>query len=293
MSEFNSEVTASYAWHNGAPIGFDGGLSLNSRALWYGDGVFETIAIQEGHPIKLDLHLDRLERSADAADLSLPEGREELSREILRAAIQFGGSGILRFMLYRGGGLGLVEEGPTERILIVQSMPKIPESIYLEGVKIKLRAITLPDKNPRKSLNWSNTILELRKARKQNFDDVLMHNKDDGILEATSANIFFMGRQGDLLEVATPPITTGILPGTTRQILIDLLLRAKIPVTERLIFPEELPRFDEAFLTSTIKGLVPIHKINSQALYTLRPKATFKEVNRLFQTWLSLQKNKF
>lgn len=293
MSKFNSEVTASYAWHNGVPIGFDGGLSLNSRALWYGDGVFETIAILEGHPIKLDLHLDRLERSADAADLPLPEAREELSREILRAAIQFGGSGILRFMLYRGGGLGLVEEGPTERILIVQSMPQIPESIYLEGVKIKLRAITLPDKNPRKSLNWSNTILELRKARKQNFDDVLMHNLDDGLLEATSANIFFMGRQGDLLEVATPPLTTGILPGTTRQILIDLLQRAKIPVTERLIFPEELPRFDEAFLTSTIKGLVPIHKINSQALYTLRPKATFKEVNRLFQTWLSLQKNKF
>ena len=82
MSKFNTEVTASYAWHNGAPIGFDGGLSLNSRALWYGDGVFETIAIQEGHPIKLDLHLDRLERSADAADLPLPEAREPITTSL-------------------------------------------------------------------------------------------------------------------------------------------------------------------------------------------------------------------
>ena len=293
MSEINSLITKCYAWHNGSPIGFDHGLSLNNRALWYGDGVFETIAIRDAHPIKLHLHLDRLERSADAADLPLPADREELSREILRAALTFNGSGILRLMLYRGGDLGLLEEGPTERILILQPLPKIPESIYLEGVKIKLRPFSPPDKNPRKSLNWSNTILELRKARKQNFDDLLMYNHDDGILEATSANIFFLGRQGDLLEVATPPLTTGILPGTTRQILMELLHRAKIPVTERLIFPDELPRFDEAFLTSTIKGLVPIQKINSQTLYTLRPKATFHEVNRLFQTWLSLQKNPF
>ncbi|MEI8025451.1 MAG: aminotransferase class IV [Pseudomonadota bacterium] len=293
MSEISPDITRSYAWHNGSPIGFDHGLRLNSRALWYGDGVFETIAIQDSHPIKLSLHLDRLERSADAADLPLPAEREELSREILRAALTSNGNGILRIMLYRGGDLGLLEEGPTERLLIVQPMPKIPESIYLEGIRMKLRPITLPDKNPRKSLNWSNTILDLRKVRKQNFDDVLMHNQDDGILEASAANIFFLGRQGDLLEVATPPLTTGILPGTTRQILMELLHRAKIPVTERLIFPDELPRFDEAFLTSTIKGLVPIQQINSQTLYTLRPKATFHDINRLFQTWLSLQKNPF
>jgi branched-subunit amino acid aminotransferase/4-amino-4-deoxychorismate lyase len=173
--------------------------------------------------------------------------------------------------------------------MMIQAAPRVSESIYKEGIKIKLRPFTFQDKNPRKSLDWSHAILELRKARQQNFDDILMFNQEDGILEASSANIFFLGRQGDLLEVATPPLSTGILPGTTRHVLIELLHRAKIPVTERLIFPDELPRFDEAFLTSTIKGLVPIQKINSQSLFTLRPHSTFREFERLFQTWQKVQ----
>jgi branched-subunit amino acid aminotransferase/4-amino-4-deoxychorismate lyase len=289
MDRINSTVTTSYAWLNGTLVNMDRGLSLNSRALWYGDGVFETIAIQEGRPLKLGLHMERLSQSADSADLTLPLSPDELTREVVRAAAMTSGHCILRLMLYRGGNLGLLEEGPTERIMMIQAAPRVSESIYKEGIKIKLRPFTFQDKNPRKSLDWSHAILELRKARQQNFDDILMFNQEDGILEASSANIFFLGRQGDLLEVATPPLSTGILPGTTRHVLIELLHRAKIPVTERLIFPDELPRFDEAFLTSTIKGLVPIQKINSQSLFTLRPHSTFREFERLFQTWQKVQ----
>ena len=118
---------------------------------------------------------------------------------------------------------------------------------------------------------------------------MLWVNGDNEITEATWSNIFLIGRTGDLVEIATPPASSGILEGITRQRVIELLEKAKIPVTVRIITEDEIPRFDEAFLTSSIRGVVPLNQIGSHRLHTLRPNAVFHHIARLYQTWLSTQ----
>ena len=69
---------------------------------------------------------------------------------------------------------------------------------------------------------------------------------------------------------------------------MELLHSAKIPVTERLISQDEIPGFDEGFLTSSLRGLIPVTQIGKHRLHTLRGQAVFHHVARLYKTWLSL-----
>lgn len=130
--------------------------------------------------------------------------------------------------------------------------------------------------------------VELARAKSGGFDDVLWLNSDGELTEATWANIFMIGRTGDLVEIATPPSASGLLEGVTRQRITELLGSAQIPVTERVITEEEIPGFDEAFVTSSIRGLIPITQIGQHRLHTLRPQSVFRHIARLYQTWLKV-----
>ena len=119
------------------------------------------------------------------------------------------------------------------------------------------------------------------------FDDVIWCNSESEITESTTANLFFIGRHGDLVEISTPSLRSGILKGITRETILTLLNSAKIPARELIVYKDELPRFDEAFCCSTVKGLIPITKIDKHQLHTLRANSTFRHINRLFQTWVA------
>ena len=130
--------------------------------------------------------------------------------------------------------------------------------------------------------------VQLERARDAGFEDILWSNGDGEIAETCWANVFLIGRTGDLVEIATPPEASGILAGITRLRVIELLHSAKIPVTERLISHDEIPGFDEGFLTSSVSGLIPVTQIGKHRLHTLRSHAVFQHVARLYKTWLSV-----
>jgi branched-subunit amino acid aminotransferase/4-amino-4-deoxychorismate lyase len=131
--------------------------------------------------------------------------------------------------------------------------------------------------------------VQLNRAKSNGFDDVLWINGDGEIAESTWSNVFLIGRTGDLVEIATPAVSSGLLQGITKRRITELLETAKIPVTERIIAEDEIPRFDEAFVTSSIQGLIPVTAIGSHRLHTLRPNAIFNHIARLYQTWLTTQ----
>ena len=64
---------------------------------------------------------------------------------------------------------------------------------------------------------------------------------------------------------------------------------AGIPVQEQTIFVDELPRFDEAFVCSTVRGLVPVSTIDKHKLHTARPGSVFRHIERLYMTWVETQ----
>jgi len=129
----------------------------------------------------------------------------------------------------------------------------------------------------------------MKQARENGYDDVLWYNSSEEITEASTANIFVIGREGDLVEIATPSTHCGILEGITRATIITLLTNAQIKVTERVIDRDELARFDEAFICSTIRGLIPVKKIDNHTLHTKRKNSVFNHIERLYLTWVESQ----
>jgi branched-subunit amino acid aminotransferase/4-amino-4-deoxychorismate lyase len=159
---------------------------------------------------------------------------------------------------------------------------------YELGLQLKSKKHPL---NPRgaqlKSPFYLHTAVAQAEAQAEGYDDVLWMNADSEFTEAGSANIFLISREGDLVEIATPPLAAGILPGITRARIIELLERSQIPVTERSLTIEELPRFDEGFVTSSLRGPFPISRIDKHRLHSTRPQAVFQHILRLYRSWES------
>src|SRR5262249_2854467 len=86
------------------------------------------------------------------------------------------------------------------------------------------------------------------------FDEVILLNERGEVAECTSANIFIA--EGN--NVYTPPLSSGCLPGITREILLNETLVPAVSVVERVLFPTDLEKADEVFVTSTTRNLLPV-----------------------------------
>lgn len=263
------------------------------RGFLFGDNVFETLCAFDQKILNINKHLSRLRRSAATLELDIPWSDEELEFELQTATEQFAApKKSLRLVVTRGTGLGIspAETLTPNRVLIV--LPAKPENLTTleQGIKLEIKFLPYTEREATaKTGNYLRSILAVKKAQANGFDDVLWCNADREVAEASTANIFLLGRHGDLVEIATPAINTGVLAGITRMTLINLLNQAQIPVTERIIDRDEIPRFDEAFVCSTVRGLVPVQQINNHKLHTMRKNSVFRHILRLHQAWVTSQ----
>lgn len=260
------------------------------RGFLFGDNIFEVLVAFGNKALDLSPHLLRLRKSAAMHKIPIPWSDEELSFEITSLVEAFTApKKYIRLVITRGNGIHLfAPESPIPNKIIYCLAAKQESSENLEnGLKLMRKQAHFIERGASsKTGNYIKSITALEQARNQGFQDVLWYNTDGEVTEATTSNIFLIGRQGDLVEIATPPANSGLLLGITRSRIIQLLTNAKIPVTERIITVDEIPRFDEGFLCSTVRGLVPIQCIDKHRLHTTRNNAVFRHINRLFNTWV-------
>lgn len=265
-------------------------LSPLDRGFLFGDNVFEVFVAFHGKIIDLKEHLDRLRFSADLIKLQLPWTDEELEFELKSIAEHSNfPKAYIRLVVTRGEGVGIrAPEAPSPNRLIYCFPATIEQPrIYQDGVKLKLKSLNFTERGPNaKTGNYLRSITAIEDARKDNFDDILWANSDGEITESSTSNIFLIGRDQEFVEIATPPASSGILLGITREKIIDLLTRSQIKATIRTIYKDEIPRFDEAFLCSTVRGLIPIKKIDAHIFHTTRPSSVYHNIARLFMTSL-------
>lgn len=254
--------------------------------FFHGCRAMTTMLAKGARVVDLDRHIDRLASHASQILLEKPPSSDVMKFEIDSALAMLGPPLMtkIRIMLFADQG------GRINRIIELEGLD-IDEATS-DGKPEGLKLSSHWDKAWARGSHVKTGYLgerqvAIQRAIASGYDDVLWINTDGEIAEATWANIFLIGRTGDLVEIATPPATSGILKGIVRQRITELLTAAKIPVTERVITLDELPRFDEAFVTSSIKGLVPVTQIDKHRLQTLRPNAVFNHISRLYQTWLS------
>ncbi len=232
-------------------------VSALDHGLTVGDGVFETVKVVEGRPFALDRHLDRLARSARGLGLPAPDAgqvRRAVEAVIAAEPVQLGRLRIT----YTGGESPLgSERGTSAPSLLVALDPatRRPETTAV---------VTVPwarnDKGALtglKTTSYGENVVALARAREHGATEALFGNTGGRLCEGTGSNVFVV-LGGELL---TPPLASGCLAGITRQLVIDWTgaREADLPMAA-------LEEADEVFLTSTLRDVQGVHRVDGREL---------------------------
>jgi len=253
-------------------------VSVFDHGFLYGDGVFEGIRSYNGRVFRLDEHIDRLYESASSITLNIPLSKEELKEAVL-ATLRKNKlkAAYIRLVVSRGkGDLGLDPrkcKNPSI-IIITDKIALYPKNLYKEGLKI-VTVDTIRNHpqalDPRvKSLNYLNNILGKIEAISKNSVEGIMLDRQGLVTECTGDNIFIIF-EGELL---TPPLHLGVLEGVTRDIVLNIARKLKIPSMEKAFSLNELYKAQECFLTGTAAEIIPVVQVDDKVVGDGKPGQT-------------------
>ena len=248
------------------------GIPVRDRGFLYGDGLFETLRSYKGFVFMLDSHLERLFHSLKILKYNLPFDKEYI-KEALKKTINknnlAGKDAYIKIIVTGGihsGELHFRGRYRANLIIITDILNTYPERDYTEGINIASSSIRRSSiGNPlyfHKLLNYFENIFAKDEAHYNEAQEAIFLTKDHLVLEGASSNIFYV--KGN--TVYTPPLTQNILPGITREVVIDICNENRIKVRQKKIHYRDIINADEAFKTSSIAGIVPVKKIDRFAL---------------------------
>ena len=242
-------------------------IDPSDRGLLLGDGLFETVLVRHGHAEHLELHLQRLARSADFLAIPLPVDAPGIAVAIeeLLAALGLGQDlAALRITLTRGAGRrGLLPpEEPQSHLLLTAVPYHPPAQTAFAACIVDIRRNEGSPLSRLKSLNYLDNVLALQQAVAKGADEALLCNNAGAICCASRANVFVI--RGRRLQ--TPPLSDGVLDGIQRHLVLQHAAAAGYDVAEETLMPADLPGIDEAFVTNSLMGLMPLSQIDDLAL---------------------------
>jgi branched-chain amino acid aminotransferase len=245
-------------------------ISVFDRGFLYGDSVYETIGTAYGRLFAAADHLDRLERSATRIGLRVPP-RADIERAIAETIEAAGNAeSRVRVILTRGSGkldLDPAAVDDTQLVVIVFPLGAPTAEMYAKGVAVCVVSITRNSPSAIdpavKSGNYLNNVLALGEARRRlGAYEAILCGADGSVAEGSTSNIFTVVNG----EVRTPPLEVGILDGITRSKVLELCRKNGIRLLEVRMFPAELRAAEEAFITSATRGVLPVTRIDGEAV---------------------------
>ena len=234
-------------------------LMPGQTGLLNGWGVFSTIRVFDGVLFAYERHWARMNRDAQLLHVPMPAEPQPLETLLLALVeANHARNATLRVAIIRNRG-GLFE-GPavTREYDIVAFTTEV--KIWGKGVKLGVVPQARHAGSPfagTKMLSWSFNLCWYEEARKSGLDEVVLLNERDEVSECTSANIF--AAFGN--EVWTPPLSSGCLPGITRELVIDEIHVPNYKVIEKTLRLRDLESADAVFITSTTRELIPVISI--------------------------------
>ena len=283
------DAPGGHIWLDGAVhAANDRHLSVFDRGFQLGDGIFETLRARGGVPAELEAHLRRLHRSAAGLDIELPSDIDaRLARGIAALLAADGLDGpdadaSIRITISRGVYRSRGVLPPNEEALptvAIQAWLVVAAPIdHLErGLHLVTSKVRRDPQNPLATLKTTSRaeyVYARLEARRAGADDALFLTIDDHLSEGTSANIFLVRRSTDgVLELATPSLDCAILPGTTRSWLLEWAGRVGLRPTEGSLRRDDLAGAEEAFLSSSVAGILPVTTFDSAPIGDGRPGA--------------------
>lgn len=225
------------------------GPEIPLRALFFGEGLFETFRYRFRIPVFIDRHYSRMERGAGL--LGIPFIQREKFTALVEKAVN--GSGIrdayVKVCLLSGGGLNYYDYASEGDVAIVVKAYESRKGLVKACINEFRRYSDSPVRSL-KSLNFLENIIARRAAQRGGYDEAVFLNERGEVAEGSSSNIFWV--DGDTLY--TPSIDCGILPGTTREILLSSVNQLGLRVEEGHYSPECVCSSRFAFLTNSLAG---------------------------------------
>ncbi len=268
----------------------DAKISIYDRAFLYGDSVFETIRTYAGELFALTEHIQRLEDSAQKIGLDLPVPAEVLETETRRGVEEAGNDeSYARVMLTRGSGpVGLDPALATKgrRVVLIEPLVMPPASYYRDGIGAHcVETVRASDAAHSAKLgNYLASALALRTARDAGAEEALVVNREGLVVEGPTSNLFAVLKG----ELVTPPLEAGILAGITRGRVLALAAEQGIAVRFRALTIAELQQADELFLTSTIREIVPVVRVDGLTIGDGKPSEITRKLHRALRHLVGL-----
>lgn len=265
------------------------------RSYLYGEGLFETMKATRGFIPFMAEHLNRLFRGMDLlrmqVNLSASKLEFALYQTLHHNRLK---DAYLRLMLSRENKeIGSFEPGDTTNLVVLaKPFEKLPRRFYEEGLKAKVIEDFRISPDPLcqvKSTNYLRPMLAQRMAQEKGADEALLLNIFGNVAEGATTNLFIF----DGKKIVTPPVSEGPLPGVTRRVVIDLLVKNYIPYEERPVTLEELLGAQEAFLTNAIKEIAPLTRVNEAKIGEGVPGPETAKVASLFREELQFRFESF
>jgi branched-chain amino acid aminotransferase len=248
----------------------DATVSVFDRGFLYGDSVYEVVRTAGGNPVDLGPHLERLARSGAALGMAIPDDAAIIAAIDATLAAAGNADSYVRVVVTRGSGeIGLdpaLADGPR-LIVIVKPLPELAPSLYRDGAHVVV--VGGVERTARRALdpavksgNYLNNILALREAKARGAAEALICDARGRIAEGSTCNVFAV--RGGVLH--TPALEIGLLAGITRMRTLELARAEGLEVVEGELWPDELRGADEVFLTSSIRGVMPVGRLDDRVI---------------------------
>jgi branched-chain amino acid aminotransferase len=222
--------------------------------------------------LKLSAHLDRMEDSARRAGIPLQLDRARL-RQALREVITESGFGDVRFRIT------VPSEQPDTFILSAEPFRPLDPAVYAQGIRV----VTIPNSARQnaeaKTSGWMHDREQIERNLPEGIFTGLLLDEHRRILEGTSSN-FYAIRDGRLYTARE-----GVLPGIAQQIVLEIA-PGIVEVIREPVTAEDIPRLDEAFITSSSRGIVPVVEIDGHAIGDGKPGSITRQLREAYRAWV-------
>lgn len=255
-------------------------IAVNDRGFQYGDGLFETIEVLDGHPVFLSRHLQRL--NDGCKKLQIPCPSLHLLKDEIGGVCKHEKSAVLKIIITRGaGGRGYRQPEKIEptRVISLFPYPTYPENYYKEGITTifcNTRLGINPTLAGIKHTNRLEQVMARSEWQNPDIQEGIMLDTNDHVIEGTMTNLFYV--KNNIVYTAFLE-STGVA-GIIRAILKELLIKNSINLIEHHFYIENLLDADEAFVCNSIIGIWPVKQVETVKLGIGR-------VTRQLQVWLS------
>ena len=256
-------------------------ISAQDPGFLLGLGLFETMRCFQGRIIHLDWHLARIKNAAKLIHLDLPLTAAGLKNKIIATSkLNRLQDTQLRLTIWKSlSGTGV--------FILVKEYSPFTRQKYQRGFSAVVSSFRQDENSLLTRIKSTNRLifnLSLAQAKKRGFDEAIILNHRGLVTEGARSNIFF--RSGNTLF--TPALSNGCLEGITRRVIFNLAQKKQIKICEGDFTLEDLQSAEEAFLTNSLIGVMPLTSLENKAIGNGKIGKTSKS---FLEAYLLLLKN--